>query len=110
LDKGFNLSQPYSHVSQENVQCLMGYIIDLTVILDNIFRTTAGYVTADDAQRAMDRHRSSSRRERIHRDICNFATETFATEAPIPQRDPVLAKIVDLIGEYCAPPSPSGNG
>ena len=37
-------------ISQENVCCVMNYILDLTVILDGIFRTAAGDMSPDDAQ------------------------------------------------------------
>ncbi|KAI0272988.1 hypothetical protein BGY98DRAFT_1099659 [Russula aff. rugulosa BPL654] len=35
--------------SQENVRCVMGYIVNLTVILDGVFRTTGGSVTENAA-------------------------------------------------------------
>jgi len=81
----------------------MGYIVDLTVILDDIFRTASGNVTANDVQSAVDRHVNSGRRDRIHRDIQSFVTETFAIRFTVPQRDLVLEKIVDLIRQYCVP-------
>jgi len=89
--------------SQENVRCVMGYIVDLTVILDDIFRTAAGNVTANDVRSAVDRHVNSGRRDRIHRDIQSFVTETFAIRFTVPQRDLVLEKIIDLIRQYCVP-------
>ena len=89
----------------------MGYIVDLTVILDDLFRTTAGYASADDARWAMDRHLRSGRRDEIHRDIRRFVTEAFATRTTDSQSDPVLEKIVELIQHYCVfPSSASGNG
>ncbi len=81
----------------------MGYIVDITVILDDIFRRGGGGVSANDAQTAMDRHVSSGRRDRIHRDIHSFVTETFAIRFNVPQRDLVLEKIIDLIRQYCVP-------
>ncbi len=81
----------------------MGYIVDLTVILDDIFRTASGNVTANDVQSAVDRHVNSGRRDRIHRDIQSFVTETFAIRFTVPQRDLVLEKIIDLIRQYCVP-------
>jgi len=89
--------------SQENVRCVMGYIVDLTVILDDIFRRGTVYVSPNVTQMAMDRHISSGRRDRIHRDIHSFVTETFAIRFNVPQRDLVLEKIVDLIRQYCVP-------
>jgi len=96
-------SQSLSHTSQENVRCVMGYIVDLTVILDDIFRTVSGSVSANDVQSAVDRHVNSGRRDRIHRDIHSFVTETFAIRFTVPQRDLVLEKIIDLIRQYCVP-------
>jgi hypothetical protein len=97
----------YLDVSQENVRCVMGYIVDLTVILDDIFRIAAGNVSASDVQSATDRHIRSGRRDRIHRDIGSFVTETFAIRFTVPQAqgDLVLEKIIDLIRHYCVPPS-----
>jgi hypothetical protein len=95
-------------VSQENVRCVMGYIVDLTVILDDISRTFAGNVSASDTQTAIDRHVSFGRRDRIHRDISSFVTETFAIMSHMAQRDLVLEKIIDLIRQYCVSPSTAG--
>jgi len=100
-----NLAHPLSHVSQENVRCVMGYIVDLTVILDDIFRISAGNVSAGDVQTSMDRHISFGRRDRIHRDISSFVIETFAIMSQRTQRDLVVEKIIDLIRQYCVSPS-----
>ena len=81
----------------------MGYIVDLTVILDGIFRTASGNVTGNDVQSAVDRHVNSGHRDRIHRDIQCFVTETFAIRFTVPQRDLVLEKIIALIRQYCVP-------
>jgi len=94
--------------SQENVRCLMGYIVDLTVILDDLFRTTGAEVSANDAELAIDRVVKSHLRDRIHRDICNFVTEAAAIRFTVPQRDLVLEKIIDLIRQYGVPPSVRG--
>ena len=94
-------------VSQENVRCVMGYIVDLTVILDDISRTFAGNVSASDTQTVIDRHVSFGRKDRIHRDISSFVTETFAIMSHMTQRDLVLEKIIDLIRQYCPCDLPS---
>ena len=96
------LSRLY-HASQENVRCVMGYIVNLTAILDCIFRTAAGNVTENVALEVTSAHVRSGRRDRIHRDIRNFVTETFASRFAFPQKDLVLEKIIDLIGQYCVP-------
>jgi len=81
----------------------MGYIVDLTVILGDIFRTSPGNVSSNDVQLAMERHVNSGRRDRIHQDVHSFVTVTFAIRFTVPQRDLVLEKIVDLIWQYCVP-------
>ena len=94
-----NLSQSFSYPSPENVRCVMGYIVDLTVILDDIFRMAAGNVV----QKAMERHVSSGRRDRIHGDIRSFVTEKFESRYTETGRDLVLEKIIGLIRQYCVP-------
>jgi hypothetical protein len=94
-----------SHGSQENVRCVMGYIVNLTVILDDILRTAPSDVTESAARKATNTHIRSGRRDSIHRDIRSFVTETFAIRFAVPQKDLVLEKIIDLIRQYCAPPS-----
>ena len=98
-----NLPQSLWHVSQENVQCVMGYIIDLTVILNDIFRvvSVSGNVLDSDVQSATDRHVSSGLRDRIHWEIRSFVTETFAIGFSVPQRDLILERITELIQRYC---------
>jgi hypothetical protein len=86
----------------------MGYIINLTVILNDILRTGSGNVTENATLKATNAHVRSGQRDNIHRDIRSFVTETFAIRSAIPQKDLVLEKIVALIRQYCAPPS--GNG
>ncbi|KAH9998788.1 hypothetical protein BJV77DRAFT_1064755 [Russula vinacea] len=91
--------------SQENVRCVMGYIVDLTVILDSIFRSAGGNVTENAAQKATGIHVRSGLRDSIHRDIRSFVMETFGIRFTVPQKDLVLEKIIDLIRQYCAPNS-----
>jgi hypothetical protein len=90
--------------SQENVRCVMGYIVNLTVILDDIFRTTGGKVTENAALKVMAPHVRFGRRDSIHRDIRSFVTETFSIRFAVPQKDLTLEKIIHLIIQYCAPP------
>ena len=85
----------------------MGYIVDLTGILDHIFKIAADNVSDNDAQKAMDKHVSSGRRDRIHGDIRSFVTERFESFSES-QRDIILEKVIDLIRRYCVPPSARG--
>jgi len=80
---------------------VMGYIIDLTVILHNIFGVVPGDVSASDIQLAVDRHVRSGLRNRIHQEISSFVAETFAIIFTVPQRDPILERIAELIQQYC---------
>ena len=82
---------------------MMGYIVDLTVILDMIFRTTGGNVTENAALKVMETHVRSGRKDSIHRDIRSFVTETFSIRFSVPQKDMVLEKIIGLIGKYRCP-------
>jgi hypothetical protein len=86
----------------------MGYIVDLTVILDGVFREAANNVRADNVRSVSERHVRSGRRDRIHRDIRNFVTEAVAIRFAVPQKDLVLEKIIDLIRQYCVPPTVAG--
>jgi hypothetical protein len=94
-----------SHTSQENVRCVMGYIVNITVILDAIFGTTGGNVTENATLKAMGTHVRSGRRDSIHGDIRSFVTETFSIRSAIPEKDLVLERIISLIRRYCSPQS-----
>ncbi|KAI0269639.1 hypothetical protein BGY98DRAFT_1180030 [Russula aff. rugulosa BPL654] len=89
--------------SQENVRCVMGYIVNLTVILDGVFRITGGNVTENAVLKVMGTHVRSGRRDSIYWDIRSFVTETFSIMSSVPQKDMVFEKIVHLIKKYCAP-------
>jgi len=86
---------------------VMGYIVNLTVILDEIFRTTASNVTEDVALMIMDSYVRSGPRDSIHQEIRSFVAETFPIRFADSQEDQVLEKIIGLIWQYCS--SPSGN-
>ncbi|KAN0136278.1 hypothetical protein V8E53_005883 [Lactarius tabidus] len=96
--------------SPENVRCVVGYIVDLTVIMDGIFRVAAGDMASKHALLALDRHEKSGRRDAIHRDIRSFIAEAFAIRFSVPGKDLVMERIIDLIKQYCVPTSISGAG
>ena len=85
----------------------MGYIVDLMVILDQLFRSNVGNVSVHDIQSSTDTHVSFGRRDRIHQDIRDFITEMFPSRFSFQSqgRDLVLEKIIDLIRQNCVPPS-----
>ena len=82
----------------------MGYIVNLTVILDGVFRTTGGSVTENAALKVMVTHVRSGRRDSIHEDIRRFVTETFSIRVAS-EKDLILEKMIHLIRQYCAPPN-----
>lgn len=82
----------------------MGYIVNLTVILHDIFKATSGNVSADDVLLAIERHVSSGRRDGIHREIRSFVTETFAIRFEV-RKDLVLERTIELIRRHCVFPS-----
>jgi hypothetical protein len=86
-----------------------GYIVDLTVIMDGIFRLAAGNMSSKYALQVLDRHEKSGRRDAIHRDIRSFIAEAFAIKSSVPGKDLVLERIIDLIKQYCVPSSVSGG-
>ena len=53
---------------------MMSYIVNLTVLLDGIFKAATGNVTEDAVLKVMDAHVKSGRRDSIHRDIRSFVT------------------------------------
>ena len=81
----------------------MGYIVDLTVILDGIFRMTGGDMSQN-AQQVIERHIRSGHKDAIHRDIRSFITEAIAIRFTVPQKDLVLERTIDLIKQFCVPP------
>ena len=90
----------FSLAREENVRCLMGYIVELHVILNEISKTAASNVTDDDALEVMNKHVRSDHRNSIHREIRSFVAETFPKRFN-PTKDLFLEKIVDLIRKYC---------
>lgn len=85
---------------------MVGYIVDLTVIMDGIFRMAAGDMSPKDVKLVFVRHVKSGHRDEIHRDIWSFVTEAFAIRPLVPQqKDMVLERIIDLIKQFCVPPS-----
>ncbi|KAF8489076.1 hypothetical protein F5888DRAFT_1210533 [Russula emetica] len=87
--------------SNENICLVMGYIVDLTVILCGVFGSH-GNVSPSGAQSVINNFANSSLKTSIHNDISSFIRT-------VPQfqyydNDVVLAKIIDLISRNCDPP------
>ena len=89
----------------------MGYIVDLTVILDAIFSTASSDVpvSLDDVLLVVERHVSSGKKDKIHRQIRGFVTQAFEMRFSVPQNDLILERIIDLISEFCVTPGQASN-
>ncbi|KAH9968483.1 hypothetical protein BGW80DRAFT_654975 [Lactifluus volemus] len=82
----------------ENICCIMGYIVDLTVILHELF--LSGHdVSGRQVQSVMDRHDKSGPKSQIHNDIRRFlsGTASFTSRGS----DMIPKKIIDLIAQNC---------
>ena len=88
---------------------MVAYVVDLTVIMDGIFRMAAGDMTPKHALQIVNRHQRSGRGNAIHRDIRSFIAEAFAIRFSVPGKDLVLERIIDLIKQHCVPTSVSGG-
>jgi hypothetical protein len=80
----------------------MGYVVDLTVIQHELFRTGRD-VSSSEVWRCMVYHDRSGPKNQIHNDIRHFVTA--ATASTYRGKDLILEKIIDLIAKFC----PSGS-
>jgi hypothetical protein len=90
-------------ISRENVRCMMGYIVDLTVILDDIFRAGAGNMVSQNRAESILGRFQTGRRHEIHKYIRHNVKATYSM-MPTAQKDIFLESVDDLITEYCVPP------
>jgi len=88
--------------SLENVCCVMGYIVDLTIILDEIFRTADGDIMSQNDTESIFQNYWTGRSVKIHSDIQNIVKETYPLRLTA-QKDIFLEKVDDLIKQYCVP-------
>ncbi|KAH8994220.1 hypothetical protein EDB92DRAFT_1944104 [Lactarius akahatsu] len=92
--------------SERDIRCVMGYIVNLTVILDSIFSKISGDIKGDISLETIasviNGHIDSGKRNKIHDDIWTFVTETFPLRFSVSQ-DLILEKIIDLIQEFLPP-------
>jgi hypothetical protein len=80
--------------------CLMvAYIVDLTLILCDVFDRNGGNVSPDGVQLVMSDFASSNPKTTIHAEICRFLKTAHLFEYQ--DRDVALAKIIDLIRQNC---------
>jgi len=87
---------------RKNVRCLMGYIVNLMVILDAIFSTTSDDVSPENVRQIIKSHVTSGHKNGINRDIREFVS-AFADKFSVSQKDLILERIVDLIQQFCPP-------
>ncbi|KAI0285731.1 hypothetical protein BC826DRAFT_1050507 [Russula brevipes] len=87
--------------SAEHIRYIMGYIVDLTVILHRFF-ISAHDVSTSEVQATMNLHVRSGLREQIHGDIHRFVT--VLASLPHHGNDLAMEKIIDLIRQFCVPP------
>ena len=91
--------------SNENICCVMGYIVDLTAILCALF-TSPGDVTTNGVQSAVKDFVDSGCKSTIHANISSFIAAGPALMYF--ERDVVMEKVIDLIKQFCVPPHGDG--
>jgi len=89
-------------LSKENICCVMGYIVDLTVVLSGLFESTED-VSPGGVQSVIKDLVTSGRKTSIHDEICDFvrAAPTFTYHG----HDLIMEKIIDLIRQFCVLPT-----
>jgi hypothetical protein len=90
----------------ENICLVAAYIIDLTLILSDVFGCH-GNVSPRDVQSIMNDFASSTPKTSIHTEIHGFIKSVH--QFTFQDNDVVLAKIIDLIRRYCDSPSAHNN-
>ena len=75
----------------------MGYIVDLTVVLDAIFSAFSGDISQENVRLVFEWLVSSGHKDKIHRKIRGFVTEAFAVRVSVPQKDLILERIIFVI-------------
>ncbi|KAH9998778.1 hypothetical protein BJV77DRAFT_1147925 [Russula vinacea] len=88
--------QPF--FSNENICIVVGYIVDLTLVLCSVFRFP-GSVSPSKVQSVMNNFAGSGHKTSIHAEIKRFISTVPLFEYH--NRDVVLEKIIDLIRQYC---------
>lgn len=79
----------------------MGYIVDLTLILCDVFRSH-GNVSLSGAKSVVNNFAGSGLKTKIHNDISSFIRVVPRFEYN--DNDVVMTKITDLISRNCDPP------
>ncbi|KAJ7112756.1 hypothetical protein C8R43DRAFT_1040414 [Mycena crocata] len=90
--------------SPEVLRFFMGYIVDLTLVLDQLFLALLPLrlpriVTADHLEMALENYKNGDA-AKVHREIRKYANE--ATFTQICQSNKAQDKVIELIERYCA--------
>jgi hypothetical protein len=93
---GFNPS-----FSNENICLVVGYIVDLTLILCRVFRSS-GNVSLNEVQSAMNDFADTRLKASIHTEIGRFIRTV--PRFNYHDNDVVMEKIIDLIRQNCGKP------
>ena len=94
---------------------MMGYIIDLAVVLDAIFTAFSGDISRENVQLVFEWLVGSGHKDKIHHHIRGFVTEAFVIRGSVPNKDLIIERIIDFIQEFCVPavngsmPLPAGS-
>ena len=88
--------------SPEVLRCLMGYIIDLTLVMDQLFLDTLPIkpprlLSADQIDMALENYKNSEARE-VHRQIREYAKKSSFVQ--ILQSNNAQQKVIELIRQH----------
>ncbi|KAJ6585480.1 hypothetical protein B0H19DRAFT_421848 [Mycena capillaripes] len=96
----------------ETLRCFMGYIVDLTVVMDHLFLAVLSMnpprpLTKDDIDEAVENYQQSVM-AKVHREIRQYVNK--ATFPVILQSNKAEVKVKELIKNYCARNEPEYPG
>jgi hypothetical protein len=80
--------------SAKNITSVMGYIVDLTVVMNNLF--ALAQLSKKEVSTILDKYVKSGKRDRVHNEIRQFVADTSNIRF-VQGKDHVLDKIVRLI-------------
>ena len=84
--------------SKENARLVVGYIVDLALILCCVF-SSSDNMSPGEVRSVINNFAGSSSKTSIHAEICHFFKTVHRFEYQ--ENDVVLAKIIDLIRQNC---------
>jgi hypothetical protein len=98
--------RPIPFSSLQDMCLVMGYILDLTVVLSGLFQSAVD-VSPDGVQSVIRDLVESGHKTIIHREICSFVK---AAPKPTYQgHDLILERVIDLIRQFCILSSSNGD-